>query len=335
MRKKLLDYIVCPRCSSFFELRIDEQDGVHILEGVLRCSNCDTVYPIQEGIPVFLDEHEGDTKNKKTAERFGHEWDTFDFIHTERYTKQFLDWIVPVQQEFFKGKIILDAGCGKGRHCVVSSTFQAEEIIGVDLASGSVNSAFRNTKEFQNVHIIQADLYNLPFKDETFDYIYSVGVLHHTPDPKRTFTCLVQKLKRGTVISAWVYGREGNWWIVHLLNPIRTYITSKLPLAVVKGIAFLLSVILQCALKLIYIPVNTIKILQPFSRILFYNEYMYYISKFPFIENYSIVFDHLLPEIAHYITRNEFSTWFEENHLRHVCISRVNNNSWSGKGQKG
>jgi SAM-dependent methyltransferase len=335
MRLTLLDYIVCPKCQKRFELKILTQHGDHIMEGSLQCEGCGTSYAIQEGIPRLLDQHTIDQRNKTTAERFGQEWEDFDFIDIQRYTQQFLDWIFPVQSEFFYNKLILDAGCGKGRHCVVSAKFHAREVIGIDLADGSVITAFRNTKDTPNIHIIQANLYHLPFKSDTFDYVYSIGVLHHTPEPKKASICLVEKVKPGGAISAWVYGKEGNWWVISLLNPIRKFITAKLPLPILKFFAFVLSGILKGLLRGVYVPVNENRWLQPISRILFYNDYLYYIARFPFREVYCIVFDHLLPEIAFYIDREEFSSWFTANRLEHVRITQRTKNSWRGTGEKG
>ncbi len=334
MRQKALEYLVCPSCHHEFELHIISQDQEHILNGELLCRQCSTTYPITDGVPVLLEAAYRHEQNARTAERFGVEWDSFDFIDTERYAAQFLDWIAPVPPEFFEGKLVLDAGCGKGRHCVASAGFGAREIVGIDLASGSVKAAFRNTKHLPNVHIVQADLYHLPFRDQTFDYAYSVGVLHHTPDPRRSFDGIVPKVRQGGSISAWVYGREGNGWIIHGLNPIRMRVTSKLPLPIVKALAFFLSVILQATLKGIYAPINTSKMLRPLAKYLFYNDYLFSISRFPFRENYSIVFDHLLPEIAHYIRREEFESWFSENTLSNVTITQKSKNSWRGIGSR-
>lgn len=334
MRESLLNYIVCPTCQSTFELAIENRDDGHIMEGTLQCKDCGAHYQIKEGIPRLVDDKKIDDKNRGTAERFGQQWESFDFIHVKRYTAQFLDWIAPIQQEFFAKKVILDAGCGKGRHCIASSQFHAKDVIGIDLAEGAVKSAFRNTRELPNIHILQANIYHLPFKNDSFDYIYSIGVLHHTPEPKRAFACLVEKLKKSGTISAWVYGREGNWWIIHLLNPIRKYVTSKLPLLLLKMLAFSLTLVLQTVLKLVYAPVNKNRALKPLSRFLFYNEYLDYISHFPFMENYLIVFDHLLPEIAFYIEKDEFHSWFTENNLHNIRITMKTNNSWRGKGDK-
>jgi SAM-dependent methyltransferase len=333
MREALLKHIVCPICREDFTLDARRREGAHVMEGRLWCRGCIGSYRIEAGVPVLLEQQLVNMDNTRTADRFGYEWERFDFL-SSAYEPQFLDWVWPITRDFFSRKLVLDAGCGKGRHAVCSTRFGAREVIGIDLAAGSVNAAFRNTREMENVHIVRADIFNLPFRDETFDYVYSIGVLHHTPDPRRAFSCLARKLRRGGTISVWVYGKEGNWWITTLLNPIRLAITSRLPLGVTRAIAFVLAVVLQLALKTVYRPVNRIAWLKRLSRFLFYNDYLYYISGFSFRENYSIVFDHLLPEIAHYLPRDEVLAWLSDDRFEDVAVTRRTNNSWRGKGRK-
>jgi len=333
MRERALDFIVCPKCRGPVALDAGARQGDHIMDGQLTCRGCQATYPVEGGVPVLVEERRVDPDNRRTAERFGFEWETFDTL-TPTYEAQFLDWISPIRREFFAGKTILDAGCGKGRHSVLSARFGARDVIGIDLATGSVRAAFRNTQSLTNVHILQADIYNLPFREGTFDYAYSIGVLHHTPDPRRSFQCLVRTLAVGGTISVWVYGREGNEWLISCVNPVRTAVTARLPLGVTKAIAFGLTAVLHPLLQIVYRPANRLPPLRPVARRLFYNDYLFYISSFSFRENYSIVFDHLLPEIAHYIPEAEVRAWFEQTGLQEIVVTRRTNNSWRGTGRK-
>src|SRR5438045_1571650 len=78
-----------------------------------------------------------------------------------------------------------------------------------------------------SVHVIQADIYHLPLR-RVFDYAFSVGVLHHLPDPRDGFVDLASKVKSGGHISAWVYGAENNEWITRWIDPLRKNITSRI-----------------------------------------------------------------------------------------------------------
>jgi SAM-dependent methyltransferase len=111
--------------------------------------------------------------------------------------------------EDFAGKLVLDVGCGMGRFAEVATRWGAT-VIGVDL-SESVEVARENLKD-RDATFYQADLFNLPFSPETFDYIYSIGVLQHTPNCEQAFKCLPGLLKPGGRIAIWVYSGYNNWY---------------------------------------------------------------------------------------------------------------------------
>jgi SAM-dependent methyltransferase len=80
----------------------------------------------------------------------------------------------------------------------------------VDL-SLAVEAAHRNLRGRPGVRILQADLFALPFRPGSFDVIYSLGVLHHTPDCERAFRALVPLLRPGGRLCIWVYEDSGLW----------------------------------------------------------------------------------------------------------------------------
>lgn len=324
MKESLLPLLECAACHSGYSLSVESRDGAEITSGFLAC-HCGK-FPITDGVPRLLPELV-DAENRKTADRFGEEWNQFDML-TNEYEQQFLSWIEPVRPEHFSGKTVLDLGCGKGRHILQAKKFGATTVVGVDLSS-AVDAAFRNVGKMEGVHIIQADIFNLPIKP-FFDYAYSIGVLHHTPDPGAAFSKMVEKVKPGGTLSAWVYGREGNGWIVRLVNPVRR-VTSVLPLPITKSLAFILAIIMQAALILLYRPARSRSWLK---KLLPYSDYLCSISTYSFRENFSIVFDHLLPGIAFYVTEAEFRRWFADEHLSETVVTRRYGNSWRGFGKK-
>ena len=106
-----------------------------------------------------------------------------------------------------RGATVLDAGCGMGRYLRVAAELGAARVIGVDL-SRAVEAARELSADFPAVAVAQADLFRTPFASGTFDQIYSLGVLDHTPDPRRAFLELSRLLKPGGRIAIWVYHRE-------------------------------------------------------------------------------------------------------------------------------
>lgn len=324
MKERLLAYLACPECRGDLALEAVRRSGQDVMEGSLTCTTCHKVFMVRHGVPRFATEVPN--AEQRTAEAFGYEWTRYSEL-AERYQKQFLDWLRPVTPEFFHGKAVLEGGCGKGRHTVLAAEFGARDVVSLDL-SDAVDAAFANTRHLPNVHIVQADL-NAPPVRVVFDYAFSIGVLHHLEDPERGFRALVSRLRPGGAMSAWVYGREGNGWIVHGVTPVREHVTSHLPHAVLDFLAAGLTVPLYLANKLVYGPAKG----RLFGRTLPYGEYLSYIAPFPFREQRSIVFDHLVAPVAFYLRREEFEAWFARAGLQEVRIEHHNANSWRGFAQ--
>ncbi len=198
--EKLLETLRCPSCRSALTPSSD----------TLFCARCNTTYPIVDGIPRLLLPAMRDALNSEkgatsieadTARSFGYEWHRFPEMYDE-WEKQFLNYMQPHAADFFPGKKILDAGCGNGRFAYYAAKYGAE-VWAIDLGP-AVEVAHRNTQA-RNVHVVQADLHNPPFGLESFDFIYSIGVLHHLPNPEAAFQNLLQFLKPGGVVQIYLY----------------------------------------------------------------------------------------------------------------------------------
>ena len=330
MRQRLLQYLACPACDGTLEISgVTASDGSHTLEGELSCVSCKARFPITRGIPRFAALDKLDADKAATAAKFGWQWQHFT-QEDQKYADQFLGWIAPVTAEFFRDKIVLEGGCGKGRHTQLAAAWGAKEVIGADL-SGAVETAFAATRHLDNAHIIQADIYNLPIKRK-IDYAFSVGVLHHLPDARRGFQSLAGKVKPGGHISAWVYGAENNEWIIRWVSPMRERLTSRMNPRVLLHLSKLPAALVYLATKLIYRPLNGVAG-GAVARHLFYNDYLMAISGFGWKEQHTIVFDHLVAPTAHYISGEEFEQWWRDINATSVSIYWHNKNSWRGFGK--
>ncbi len=329
MKEKLLELLACSICGGDLLLvHVGTREEKEIIEGLLSCKKCDREYKIIRGVPRFADLSKIEQDKAETAKNFGWQWTHFT-QEDEKYTEQFLGWIQPVKPEFFAGKIVLEGGCGKGRHTALAANWGAKEVVGIDL-SAAVESAFQATRNLPNAHVVQADIFKLPLK-KIFDYAFSVGVLHHTPDPKKAFVSLASKVKKGGAISAWIYGAENNEWITRYVNPIRTGFTSKINQPTLYQLSKLPTLGVFLASKLIYRPLN--KGAKPFANKLFYNDYLNHLGTFGWREQHNIVFDHLVAPTAFYISREEFENWWKEIGAKAVEIIWHNQNSWCGFGE--
>lgn len=158
-------------------------------------------YPIVRGIPRFV---AGD----RYAGSFSFEWNAHartqldSFRGDDSSERQFRAKTGFSPQEL-AGKRVLDAGAGAGRYTDVASRWGAF-VAAVDL-SYAVEAARRNFAQRDNVFVAQADIGALPFLPGSFDAIFSIGVLHHTPDARASFLKLVPLLKPGGSIAIWVY----------------------------------------------------------------------------------------------------------------------------------
>jgi len=186
----------------------DPVDGCPLrLESESLIGAADRPYPIVRSVARFV-------PSEKYAGTFGYQWNLFAKTQldsangTTRSRDTFVDK-TGFSLEELRGKTVLDVGCGMGRFAEVVAQAGAR-VVGVDL-SQAVDAAAANLAGFDNAAVVQADLFSLPFAPESFDVIYSVGVLHHTPNTRRAFQALLPYLRDGGKIAIWVYPRTLRW----------------------------------------------------------------------------------------------------------------------------
>jgi len=203
MKKGLMHYLCCNECKSDLILEINEINDEEIISGQIKCKKCLKKYDIVRGIPRFVD-------SENYTDSFGFQWNKYSktqldsFNGTQIFKNRFIN-ITKWELDSLKNKLILDAGCGPGAFVDVVSKYDAE-IIAFDL-SNAIEACYKNHGTKRNVHVIQADIYKLPFKESIFDYIYCIGVIQHTPDPKKAIMSLPRHLKNGGKIAFWIYSK--------------------------------------------------------------------------------------------------------------------------------
>jgi SAM-dependent methyltransferase len=204
MKLSLLKYLLCPSCEGGGALTCTGGVGGEELEsGELTCPSCAKRYPVRDGIPRFVPE-------TNYADSFGYQWNLFSQTQLDAH------WGSPISAARFKsetrwplrlaGELILEAGCGMGRFTEHAAATGAE-LISIDYSS-AIDAARKNNAQRSNVHFVQADIYNLPFRRELFDRVFCFGVLQHCPDPKQAFLSLIPFLKRGGTIAVDVYRKS-------------------------------------------------------------------------------------------------------------------------------
>ena len=176
-------------------------------------------YPIIRGIPRFVDvEDEG---QRQTQGSFAFKWNQRNTYDSDRMREQSRRWLLErygfasvdeMQGRFRVARRVLDAGCGSGYSASLwlSAGWRRDccpAWIGADIST-AVDVAQERLGDIEGTHFVQADLMRLPFAGETFDIIFSEGVLHHTPSTARAFGALVPLLTAGGEIMFYVYRRK-------------------------------------------------------------------------------------------------------------------------------
>ena len=164
------------------------------------CLSCSALWPVVRGIPRFVD-------SEHYVGSFGWEWrrhkrTQIDDASSKESEETFAakTGLTPAD---VKGKLVLDVGVGSGRFSHVVGRWGGIPV-GIDL-SLAVLSAKKNLAAFPDSLVCQADAFKLPFKAETFDVVFSIGVLHHTPSTRDAFRSAARYVKPGGKLAVGIY----------------------------------------------------------------------------------------------------------------------------------
>ena len=328
MKLELLRYLACPDCGSALDCAAARSEALapgappEVLEGTLRCRRCAAAFPVRAGVPRMLP---GALSNpeRATAHAFGTQWQILSEL-SEVFRAEFQSYLEPCPVGELEGLAVLDAGCGSGKFAYAAAEAGASAVIAVDL-SAAVEVAQANLRGRPNAHVVQASIDRLPFRPGTFDFAYSIGVLHHMPEPERGFRALVPLVQPGGRLFVWLYALEGNEAFVRWLDPLRSRVFSRLPSWPNRVAATLLAVPLWALIRGLYVPLAR----HGRAARLPYAEYLLYFAGLGFRTFWGTVYDKLVPPIAFYLTREDVRRWLAEAGLGEVFLRHRNGNSWS------
>ena len=176
---------------------------------------------ISDGIARFVgDEH---------LESFGDQWTRYDVAHADEDRATF-QAKTGVSLDQLHGLSVLDAGCGGGRYARVCA--EAGAIVIAADHTRAVDRARKLCAGLPGATFVQADLKRLPFESASFDFVFSIGVMHHDADTRRVFDAVARMVKPGGRYSVWLY-RRNQWWQECLNRSLRAA-TTRMPAALLR-----------------------------------------------------------------------------------------------------
>lgn len=252
-----------------------------IRTGILVSEASGYWYPIYQGVPVLLDfrngfgtrfksensQHRRAWQNLRepdarprpgellTQKSFTAEWETLQeddhlsFTYSQDERREFirleLGWPRPIPPDpHFK---TFDVGCGSGLESMVLAQVTERMVFGIDLNTSIIRMAPR-LKTFAFVHNAIASVFAPPFAPESFDLIYSHGVLHHTYNTQRAFASARKLAAADADVYIWVYaledsqrgklGKKFEYLAELLLRPKIARLPAPIQNLVVKALAF-------------------------------------------------------------------------------------------------
>ena len=341
MKKTFLKHACCPECGADFSIEEFETDALEVQEGMLRCTKCQLAFPVISGVPRILrpemlnelvtgyaefnqkysrqlNVHGGApanpdvTRSLKVAKMYEYAWSIYSKV-AEEYKLEFDDVIdghlAPAE---FKGKTVLDAGCGMGRFAYFSEGYGASEIVGFDLGEAVVTAHRDTFRGKENAHFFQGDIYYLPLRKESFDIVYAIGVIHHLPDPAKGVAALTALVRPGGKIFLWVYGHSV---IKYPLNMLRS-ITLLLPFRAVRFLSFFPALFLY-AVNVFYRLAYKFPPTRALAEHIPFHQY----SDRSFAGVWWIAQDHLTVPIINYFKQEDLEGWLKALPLNNTLIT--------------
>jgi SAM-dependent methyltransferase len=307
MIRVLLNVLKCPLCVKTEELFFKKNIGNKNLNGIFFCKH-NHKFNCQNSIVDFI---EKDNKEQKIYNEIWKLQKKSIFKNNlKKIENKFNEYAqLPKNLEYyFKNKIVLDAGSGVGRFSYLIKKFSPKLLFSVDFSKEATVQTQRNLMPLNNnIIIIRADLNNLPFRKNKFDFIFSFGVIHHNLSPSKTFDKLVNLIKENGLISIYIYKKNSLSFLQNLIRPITLKIDRKKIKSFCKSFGFASSKNVIINIKKIFI----------------------FLGKYDILGIRNISYEGLTTTYLRSYSLSEIEMWFKKNYLK--IISKTNIISVTGK----
>lgn len=226
-----------------------------------------------------------------------------DYLGSDKLLKEIVH---PFDLTLIKDKDIMEVGVGSGRISSNLLKYAPRSLVGIEPSRAFFVAKKNLTSDKLNLLNIKGEDLNF---ENRFDYIFSLGVIHHIPNYKLVLKNISKSLKPNGRFIIWVYGKEGNEIYLFIFNNLRR-ITTKLPdfiLRIVSKILACLTYIYSFLCKLFPLPLHK-----------YFNDMF---SKLSFKNKSYVIFDQLNPSYAKYFKKNELENELQNCDLRVEKIS--------------
>jgi ubiquinone/menaquinone biosynthesis C-methylase UbiE len=265
-----------------------------------------------------------DDVKRRTAESFAYEWQRFGALR-DQWLKNFTDYMQPHPPESFAGRLVLDVGTGSGRHAFHAAELGAR-VVAVDLGR-SIDVARRNLPP--EALTVQADAERLPFESGAFDFVMSIGVLHHLPDPKRALRSIVPLARPGGHLHIYLYWVPEQAWHARILRLVTAArkVTVRLPHRLLHALCVPLAALLALAVVWPYRLLRRVPRLRRLADAFPLKTY----ADYPFGVLVNDQFDRFSAPLERRYTRAEVQAMLQRAGLTDVSV--VANHGWIGDGR--
>lgn len=209
MSEDIITKIKCPKCKGLLKY----------LDKNIRCSNCDFISKKDKIIRYV---------NDNLHSNWGLQWNRFSKVQLDSYnstneTETRLLLQSGLKSENFKGKNILEVGSGNGRFTEILLRYGAN-VVSLDY-SRAIDANLKNNLKKGNVIFLQADIFNLPLQEKSFDIVICYGVIQHTGNNEMAIKSLMKYVKKNGWLTIDVYSNKLKYYnpFIYLFRPLSLF----------------------------------------------------------------------------------------------------------------
>lgn len=267
-----------------------------------------------------------------TVESFGEEWSKFNYFSKEEIQKTGEEYFDIIDSTILnQNSTVLDVGCGSGRW----SLYWVDKVKSIEAIDPSlaVLTAANLTHGLSNIRISKASVDNIPFDDETFDFVMSIGVLHHIPDTAKALEEITKKCKIGGYVYVYLYYALDNRGVFYrflfsISNGVR-FLISKLPHFFKKLVCDFIAVFIYLFFVTLALVIKTVL---PKSGLWKKIPLSYYVNKsFNIIRNDAL--DRFGTPLEHRFSKDEIVDMMQFSGLGNIIVS-PNHPYWHAVGKR-